>query len=362
MPSAYATKVGEAFSAKVMEHFYAKSLAPVITNQDFKGEIGQMSKLNILNFAKVSEKTYAGSAMSPDSLTETNSILNVDQYKSFYVKALTIDEFKSYVKNPLDKVSSQCASERKKNLDAYLLGLYADCASGNWIGTSYTTGTVTVDVTTGAVTGSGTTFNSAMVGKPFKALGHTKWYRVKTYSSTTSIVIENDSDDETSAYDGGAIAGGATYEVQANTVLTLTTSNILSTILKAKQFLDENEVPEEDRVLIVPPVVANLMPQTTGITLQVPAAYEELVKKGYMMELAGFKVFQSSRLAGNNTTGYYALAIQKNWLTFADRVLWAKSEEDLPGDFGVAVKDLYVYGAKVADVRRKAGCVIWCKV
>src|ERR1022692_2880092 len=37
--------------------------------------------------------------------------------------------------------------------------------------------TTIASTSTGAVAGSGTTFTSAMVGRGFKATGHTKWYR-----------------------------------------------------------------------------------------------------------------------------------------------------------------------------------------
>jgi hypothetical protein len=173
------------------------------------------SKLNINSLAKISEKTYTGANLTPDNLTEANGLLTIDQYKAFYWKEKTLDKWKSYIKEPKGTVLAQTAEERRKNIMTYLLGFWSDAASGQWYGTSYTTGTVTVDVTTGAVTGSGTTSTSAMVGKPFKALGHSVWYRVKTYTSTTAIVIEDDSDDETSAYTGGAIGAGATYEIQA---------------------------------------------------------------------------------------------------------------------------------------------------
>src|SRR6185503_3980420 len=187
-----------------------------------------------------------------------NGQLVIDQYKSFYWKERTLDRWLSYIKNPKATIVEQTANERLKNIMTFILGFWSDVASGNWYGTSYTTGTVTVDVTTGAVTGSGTTFTSGMVGKPFKALGHTQWYRVKTYSSSTAIVIEDDSDDQTSAYTGGAIGAGATYEIQANTVKTIdnagTNPSFLTMVLTLKNMLDEAEVPDEDRYLFIPPV------------------------------------------------------------------------------------------------------------
>jgi hypothetical protein len=46
------------------------------------------------------------------------------------------------------------------------------------------------------------------------------------------------------------------------------------------------------------------------------------------------------------------IAGHKMWCTFAEKVLDARMEEDLIGDFGTAYKDLFVYGAKVSDERR----------
>lgn len=358
MPSAYGTKLAEAFSQKVIKHIYETAPIDELVNRDYQGEINSVgSKLNMLSLAKISEKNYSGANLSVDDIEETNSILTIDQLKSFYFRIKTIDQWKSYIKNPKGTVLEQKAEERKKNVLTYLLGLWGDVAAGNWYGTSYTTGTVTVAAGTGAVTGSGTTFTSAMVGKPFKAAGHTKWYRVKSYSSATSIVIENDSDDETSAYDGGAISPGAAYEIQADTVKQIdnagTNPSFLAMALQLKQFLDKAEVPENDRYLFIPPEGETTMLRDAGIKLSVPAAYQDLVVKGFLTELVGFKVFRSNRVAGDNTNGYHVIAGHRSWLTFADKMLESGAEEDLIGNFGMAYKDLYVYGAKVADERRK---------
>lgn len=357
--SAYGTKIAEGFSSKVMEYVYDRNLLDSIVNRNYEGEInGIGSKLNILDFSKLSEKTYADSALSADSLVENNGALVIDQYKSFYWKEKTLAKWLSYVKNPHPYIVTQVGNERSKNMDAYALGLYGDIGAGNRVGTSETTGTVTVDVTTGVVTGAGTTFTAAMVGKGFKASGHTTWYRVKSFSSTTSITIEDDLDDTTSAYTGGAIAALATFEVEAATKITITAANILAKVAALRQKLDLAEkngytaVPDEDRFLVVPPEFFTVLTQGTGVVLHVDEAYQDLVKKGYMGELQGFKLFKSNRLTGDNTSGYHCIAGHKNWLTFAEKVLDARMEEDLIGDFGTAYKDLFVYGAKVKDIMR----------
>ena len=175
-------------------------------------------------------------------------------------------------------------------------------------------------------------------------------------------MIEEDRDDSVNTYTGGIITAGATYVVEAVTPLVLTASNILNNLLRLKTILDEHEVPDEGRWLAVPPIIANLMPEGTNIALSVPAVYEELTKRGFITELVGFKVFSSARVVGNNTDGFRCLAGTTDWLTFADKVLEAGIEEDLIGNFGSAFKDLYAYGAKVADERRRFATELFVRV
>jgi len=365
--SARATTLAQAFSNKVLIEMYDKSPIEEIVNREYEGEInGVGSKLNMLNFDRVTEKDYAGSALTADDITENNATLTIDKQKSFYYKLKTLDNWKSYIKDPHPKIVVQTAEERRRNMLIHILGFYGDVAAGNRVGTNYTTGTVTVDVTTGAVTGSGTTFTAAMVGRGFKATGHTKWYRVKTYTSATAIVIEDDKDDITSAYTGGAIAGGTAYTIEANLAVAITTSNLLQKVADVKQKLDEvqqygyNAVPSENRFMFVPPAFSNMYYRATGVALHVPDVYSDLVKKGLQGELLGFKIFVTNDLSGNNTDGWRLIAGHPNWMTFAEKVLQNAIEEDLIGDFGVAYKDLFVYGAKVADKRRSQAAELFC--
>ncbi len=366
--SAYGTKIAEGFSSKVMQQVYDRNLLDTIVNRNYEGEInGVGSKLNILDFDKLSEKTYADTALTADALTENNGALVIDQYKSFYWKEKTLAKWLSYIKNPHPYIVTQVSNERSKNMETFALEFYGDIGAGNRVGTDETTGTVTVDATTGLVTGAGTTFTSAMVGRGFKATGHTTWYRVKTFSSTTSIVIEDDKDDVASAYTGGAIAALSTFTVEAATALTITAGTILAKVAAAKQKLDLAEkngysaVPDTDRFLIAPPEFFTVLVQGTGIVLHVDEAYQDLVKKGYMGMLQGFKLFMSNRLTGNNTDGYHIIAGHSNWLTFAEKVLDARMEEDIIGDFGTAYKDLFVYGGKVKDIMRHQAAEIFAK-
>jgi len=357
----FATTLAQGFSQKVISLFFEQSIAMDITNQDYEGEIkDKLSYLNILTFGAVGLKNYVGSALTADDVTESVGVLQTDQQKAYYFKIQSLQRFHSWIKNPDGNLVSTLAKTLAQEIDSYVLGFEGDVAAGNRIGTNVDDSTtITVTVTTGAfVVAGGTPVTSAWVGKGIKCVGHTKWYRVKSVSSTTEGVMEDDLDDATSAYTGGAIAGGTGYVVEAVSKAQIAKNTIYAGILALKQKLDEAQVPQSDRFLILPPALMAIVLQGTELIPAVATAYEA-VQKGYMGMVAGFQVYMSNQVAGDNTDGYEVLAIHKSWLTFA--MGWVESGiEDLIGDFGKAYKGLNIYGAKVVDERRKAAAsALW---
>lgn len=355
MPANFSTTVAEGFAKKVLKVYFEEAVADEITNKDYEGQIkGERSKLNILTFAKMALKNYTGADMTADDPQESVAVLETDQKKAYYFKIKSLDEFKSWIDNPEGTLIEQNADLLKEAVDAHVLSLWSDAGAGNWVGTDYVTGTVTVTVTTGAVVGVGTTFTAAMVGKPFKATGHSKWYRVKTYTDATNIVIENDSDDETSAYDGGAIAGGTAYVIQANTAVALTKTNVYSYVVKLRTALNKSKAPKKGRYIVFPSDAEVALLSAPELIPAVPTAYGEVVQNGKLGRIAGFDVFVNEQIAGDNSTGYHVVAGHKSFITHALGFV-ESGTEDLIGNFGKAYKGLTVYGAKVADERRKMG-------
>jgi len=352
----YPTKLAEAFASKALEIYYATSISEQITNQDYEGEIRDKSSiLNILTFSKILSHTYTGATMTVDDLTESSGQLLTDQAVDFYFRVKSYDKFRSYIKNPEGTILTQTASELKKVIDTYVLGFWTEVGAGNRIGTDYTTGTVTVTAVTGYVTGSGTTFTAAMVGKPFKATGQTTWYRVKTFSSTTSIVIEDDLDDVTSAYTGGTVAGGTAFNIQAATAIQVTKSTVYDQINQLGVKMNDLEIPEDNRWLVVPPAIAALIKEAPEfIPSGVPAAYDRFTINGRVGgKIANFEVYMTPRVVGDSVNGWHMIAGHKSAITFAMGFV-ETGMEDLIGNFGKAYKSLNVYGAKVLDERRKA--------
>lgn len=361
----YPTKLIEAFASQALKVFYQRSVADAITNSDYEGEIkDKSSKLNVLTFGKLSSHNYTGADMSADDLTESNALLTTDQAKYFYFKVKDWDTFRSYIKNPENTIVEQVGNEIKKVVDTFVLGFYGDVASGNRVGTdlvgsAQTPTPITVEVanTTGVVTASGAIFSSGMVGKGFKAVGHTKWYRIKTYNSTTEIVIEDDKDDETSAYTGGAISAGADFTIQANTAVQVTDSTVFAKITEMATVLTNNEIPAEDRWLVVPARIGALIKTSDEFVGIGSEGGREAVQNGRLPGMfAGFNVYEVSddRISGDATNGYHVLGGHKSAICFAMGLVRNQVEQDIIGNFGKAYKSLYVYGAKVADERRKA--------
>jgi len=117
--------------------------------------------------------------------------LTIDQYRSYYWKEKTLDNWLSYIKNPHPTIVEQAANDRAKNIDTFIFGKYGDVGAGNRVGTDANDATtITITVTTGAfVVAGGTPVDSTWVGRGIKAVGHSKWYRVASVSSTTEGII-----------------------------------------------------------------------------------------------------------------------------------------------------------------------------
>lgn len=98
----------------------------------------------------------------------------------------------------------------------------------------YTTGTVTATNASATIVGVGTTFTALMVGRYFKVNNHSRWYKIKTYTNATTIVLE-------SAYLDATLAG-ASYTISEK-FLVDSQNELSDTIIaiKAKQLISQTD-------------------------------------------------------------------------------------------------------------------------
>lgn len=358
---------GIKFANKCLKKFYELAVTPKITNDWYEGQIktGRADRLKIKTVTESQGiQTYTpGTALTLGTLSDVEASLIPDQRKAYYFEIDSVDNFENYCDDVVANVLDQKVNELYETIDAYVLGLYGDVAAGNRIGGTTTKGTITVTVTTGAITQSTQMFTTPTIGRGIQ-LGGTVWFRVKDFASTGALTatIENDEDDVTSHYTGGAFETDTDFVTDPITPVEVTKTNIYAKIVAMKVKLDAAKAPKTDRWLVVNSSVGGLLLQASELIPAVAVAYEGVVKNGYIGRIAGFDVYQSEQISGedNSTTGLRILAGHISWMTFAHAFVESKIEEDLPGEFGKAYKGLNCYGGKVIDERRKMGVELWC--
>lgn len=135
--------------------------------------------------------------------------------------------------------------------------------------------------------------------------------------------------------------------------ITLTSSNIYSYITQLGEKLDNCNIPQEGRNLVITPKFKTLLLQSAEFT-RATSLGDNVIQNGYIGNVAGFAVHVTT----NNpaVSGVVnLLAFTKDYMSFASQV--SKIETVRPYNmFADAVKGLYLYGSKV--MLPKAGAVL----
>lgn len=153
---------------------------------------------------------------------------------------------------------------------------------------------------------------------------------------------------EVDSYTYGVMTSNAGHKPDA---VALTASNIFAEVTKASQALDDAEVPETGRVLVVTPAVYTLMKQSSDITLDTDVG-QEMRLKGVIANLDGAAVLKvpSVRLPVN-----FGFMLAHPAATVAPTKLEDfRIHQDPPGISGSLVEGRICYDAFVLDNKVKA--------
>ncbi len=150
------------------------------------------------------------------------------------------------------------------------------------------------------------------------------------------------------ADNAGNTAGRKSNDIQlgiAGTPLMLNKSNILDVIVDYGTVLDEQNVPESSRFLIMPPKMCGLVKKSELKDASLSGDGKSLLRNGRLGVIDRFELFTSNLL--NVTGGEYDIIFgQKHALTFAAQ--FEKLEEvRAQNDFGDYIRGLNVYGYEV---------------
>lgn len=368
------------YQTKALQKFFLRSMYVEVVNDNFEAQNvsdPKMKKSVDKKFKEFVVTTLTGggwkSTNGTDAIVYTKvkevlSRLVVGTFLEIADEIPSVAAFASAVDAPESEVIDQAGQALYQEMDKALLAFHADAASGNWLGTSFATGTVTVAVTTGVVTHSATGFLASMVGKPFKAAGHSSWYRVKSYESTSQITIQDDSDDQTSAYTGGAIGAGAAFEIQAHTCAAVTKTTFKYNLDVLSAMLDTSGVPNDGKRWLAMPVMAAkpVLLAAPEFNVDIEKIADETVLKGKVAKASGFDLYflPDAWFTGDNTNGYRCVGGHKAFITgafgYIENISTITAEQN-PNGHSDLVKGLFGHGEKVADERRKAGVCFYAK-
>ena len=140
-------------------------------------------------------------------------------------------------------------------------------------------------------------------------------------------------------------AGSSLTDINGGTPATVSTSNVLGFILEAGQTLDENNIPEEDRFMIINPATASILKQTELRQAYLTGDSVSPLRNGFIGMVDRFKMYVSNNLSttAGVTSGLFG---HPKAIAYASHMTNTETVR-LESSFGDGVRGLAVYGYKV---------------
>lgn len=159
------------------------------------------------------------------------------------------------------------------------------------------------------------------------------------------------------ADNAGATAGAKSDAINlgvAGTPVTVSKTTVLDLIVDCGTVLDEQNVPETNRWIILPPWMAGMLKKSDLKDASIMGDATSVFRNGKLGQLDRFTVYLSNNLsvvndvtAGNKKCTNVMFG-HKKALTFASQMTQMETLKN-PNDFGNMVRGLNVYGSKVID-------------
>jgi hypothetical protein len=287
--------IPEIWSGKLIEKFYASTVLAAISNTDYEGEIkSHGDKVHIRTKPTITIKTYLADAALELERPQGNSIiLNIDQGQYFNTILDDVMKVQSDV-NLMSMWGDDAAEQMKIVIDRQvLLGLKDQCDAANR------------GLTAGKITGS---INLGVTGTPLAIVPNTP---------TTGQV------------------------------------DILDCILRLGQALDEQNIPETGRWIVMPTWAASTVKRSELRQAYLSGDAVSMLRNGRLGMVDRFTLYSSNLVPFGTAAGLAAgefiiFAGHSHGLTFASQMT---EMETLRSEltFGQIMRGLQVYGFKVVD-------------
>ena len=318
------------WSAQLAKKFYTATVFSEIANTDWSGELKSMGDKIIINTipSLTVNKYVVGQGLNYEVPTPSTLELTIDQGLYFAFQVNDVIEYQSKP-NLMDMFSNDASMQMKIKVDSTALfnltlnPSYTSLASNNSVNGAGTA--PTINTVTGA--GAATTYNS----------GATAGAKSGAYNLGTNLAP-----------------------------VALSGSNAVSMLTAFSGVLDEANIPETDRFLIIDPLTRNLLMQSNIAQAQFMGDSQSMVRNGKIGMIDRFTVYVSNNLPrgasggkmtsgdGSETLGAVhassarrlLVAGHKSAFTFASQITKTEQVRN-PYDFGDYIRSLNIFGYKV---------------
>lgn len=305
MPTMTGVFIPEIWSGKLIEKFYAATVLAAISNTDYEGEIkAHGDKVQIRTKPTVTIRDYlAGGDLTVERPVGTVVVLNIDQGKYFNTMLDDVMKIQSDVNN-MSLWSDDAAQQMKITIDtAVLLGILNGA---------------TATTNRGATAG----FYSANIN-----LGITTAPLTVVANSPASGQVD-----------------------------------VLDVLLRLGQVLDERNIPEAGRWVVIPTWMSTLIKKSELRQAYMSGDSVTMIRNGRIGMVDRFTVYVSNLLPNGVSAGlaageYAIYAGHAHGLTFASQMT---NMETLRSErtFGQILRGLQVYGYKVIDGTALAQAIV----
>jgi hypothetical protein len=151
-------------------------------------------------------------------------------------------------------------------------------------------------------------------------------------------------------YTEAGITDGSTTSVTA-----ITSANVISKFGDMASAFDEADIPDTDRVSVVPPWLAQKI-VLAGVIRDTDNS--NILSAGYLGNFQGFNIYKSNRISHSSTTWYAPMFFRANDTIAMAEQLNEMEALRLENQFGDGMRALMVYGAKV--IRPESLGVLYC--
>lgn len=293
--------IPEIWSGKLIENFYDATVLAAISNTDYEGEIRQFGDVvNIRTTPAITIRDYQkGLTLTVETPDKPKIQLLIDKGEYFACVEDDVDKIQSDI-NLMDAWSKDASERMKIKIDQRVLtDILPDIAATN------------KGATAGAISGS---FN----------LGTT----------TAPVVVSKDG--------SGSTVPVVDFLVDLGTVL------------------DEANVPEQDRFVVIPAKMAGLIKKSDLRDASLAGDNTSILRNGRLGMIDRFTVYISHNLLRSGTgssTQYNIIAGHKMGLTFASQMTNMETIRSTT-TFGTIIRGLQVYGYKVIKPEALATAVV----